>query len=142
PSGLVERFPGLVVDSIHTLREGSGVKLSAATIRPALLQIARAKSFLFLGNADERWVKLHKRGVHRAVLQMAGVARGLGRNLFGRRSPVLEPEERPFAGKARLVLDMHLHSRAVGGLKMTRLVNGSIASRAAHFQHQQRLVRP
>jgi len=34
PSGLVERFPGLVVDSIHTLREGSGVKLSAATTSP------------------------------------------------------------------------------------------------------------
>jgi len=34
PSGLVERFPGLVADSIHTLREGSGVRLSAATTSP------------------------------------------------------------------------------------------------------------
>jgi hypothetical protein len=31
PSGLVERFPGLAVDSIHTLREGSGLKLAANT---------------------------------------------------------------------------------------------------------------
>ena len=34
PSGLVERFAGLAVDSIHTLREGGGVKLSAATTSP------------------------------------------------------------------------------------------------------------
>jgi hypothetical protein len=34
PSGLVERFAGPAVDSIHTLREGSGIKLSAATTSP------------------------------------------------------------------------------------------------------------
>jgi hypothetical protein len=34
PSGLMEHFPGLAVDSIHTLREGSGVKLNTAITSP------------------------------------------------------------------------------------------------------------
>ena len=34
PSGLVERFPNLAVDAIHTLREGSGAKLPASATSP------------------------------------------------------------------------------------------------------------
>jgi hypothetical protein len=31
PSGLVEHFPGLAVDSIHILREGTGAKPETAS---------------------------------------------------------------------------------------------------------------
>ena len=34
PSGLVERFENLMVDSIHTLKEGSGTPANSSAIKP------------------------------------------------------------------------------------------------------------
>lgn len=33
PSGLIEKFPGLAVDCIHDLREGTGTAVPAASVR-------------------------------------------------------------------------------------------------------------
>ena len=76
----------------------------------------------FLRDTQQRRVKLHECMVDGTVLRVTCVAAFRGRPLFTSRGPLAEAEERPFVGKAALVLNFCFNSGEVA-LEVTRFVD-------------------
>src|SRR5205823_7767527 len=93
---------GLLGRTITSYRKRKGPLLPRLFLR-----VRRAQRILFFRDFQQRWVKLHEGGIHRAVLLVTGVAVHFAREQLSRHS-IIRVKEGPLSWKPRFIPHMQL----------------------------------